>query len=79
MVQCLGLCAFTAKSLSSIPGQGTKIPQASSSDQLKKKKKDTELCSQPQGELVGKINVIVSQQKISTQPLHVLRNFGPAH
>ena len=39
MVLCLGLCAFTAKSLSSIPGQGTKIPQATSSDQLKKKKK----------------------------------------
>ena len=27
-VQWLGLCAFTAMGLSSIPGQGTKIPQA---------------------------------------------------
>ena len=27
-VQCLGLCAFTVKGLGSIPGQGTKIPQA---------------------------------------------------
>ena len=28
MVQWLGLCAFIAKGLGSIPGQGTKIPQA---------------------------------------------------
>ena len=27
-VQWLGLCAFTAKGLSSVPGRGTKIPQA---------------------------------------------------
>ena len=27
-VQWLGLCAFTAEGLGSIPGQGTKIPQA---------------------------------------------------
>ena len=29
LVQWLGLCAFTAKDPGSIPGQGTKIPQAS--------------------------------------------------
>ena len=27
-VQWLGLCAFTVEGLGSIPGQGTKIPQA---------------------------------------------------
>ena len=27
VVQWLGLCTFTAKALSSIPTQGTKIPQ----------------------------------------------------
>ena len=34
--QWLGLCAFTAKGLGSVPGQGTKIPQAA---QPKKKRK----------------------------------------
>ena len=28
MVWWLGLCAFTAEGLGSVPGQGTKIPQA---------------------------------------------------
>ena len=28
MVQWLGLCAFTAEDPGSIPGQGTKIPEA---------------------------------------------------
>ena len=28
VVQWLGLCAFTAKGLGSIPGQGTKMPEA---------------------------------------------------
>ena len=35
----LGLYTFTADSLSSIPGQGTKIPQATQHGQKKKKKK----------------------------------------
>ena len=38
MVQWLGLCALTAEVLGSIPGQGTKIPQAMQHDQKKKKK-----------------------------------------
>ena len=37
VVQWLGLCAFTAKGVGSIPGQGTKIPQAAWCGQ----KKDT--------------------------------------
>ena len=28
MVQCLGICALIAKGWSSVPGLGTKIPQA---------------------------------------------------
>ena len=38
MVQWLGLHAFTAEGPGSIPGQGTKIPQAVSRGQKKKKK-----------------------------------------
>ena len=38
MVQWLGLGTFTAMVLGSIPGQGTKIPQASQSSQKRKKK-----------------------------------------
>ena len=37
MVQWLGLYAFTAKGLGSIPGWGTKIPQAVWCGQKKKK------------------------------------------
>ena len=36
-VQWLGLCAFTAAGLDSIPGQGTKIPLALWCGQIKKK------------------------------------------
>ena len=39
MVQWLELSAFTAKGPGSIPGQGTKIPQALHGGQKKKKKK----------------------------------------
>ena len=39
MVQCLGLSSFTVTGLSSTPGLGTKIPQASGNRQKKKKKK----------------------------------------
>ena len=35
MVQWLGLHAFIAKGTGSIPGWGTKIPQAAQSDQKK--------------------------------------------
>ena len=28
VIQWLGLCAFTVEGLGSVPGQGTKIPQA---------------------------------------------------
>ena len=35
-VQWLGLCAFTARGLGSIPGWGTKIPQAMQRSQKKK-------------------------------------------
>ena len=38
VVKWLGLCAFTAKGLGSIPGRGTKIPQATRRN-LKRKKK----------------------------------------
>ena len=37
-VQWLGLCALTAEGPGSIPGQGTKIPQASRCSKKKKKK-----------------------------------------
>ena len=37
--QWLGLGSFTAEDLGSIPGQGTKIPQATLLGQKKKKKK----------------------------------------
>ena len=40
-VQWLGLRAFTAKGWVSIPGQGTKIPQAAHCSQKKKKKSIT--------------------------------------
>ena len=36
VVQWLGLNAFTAKGLGSIPGQGTKIPQVASRGQKKR-------------------------------------------
>ena len=36
-VQWLGLCAFTAKGLGSIPVQGTKIPQAAWHGQKKRR------------------------------------------
>ena len=42
-VQWLGLGAFTAMSPGSIPGQGTKIPQASQHSQKKKKKREREI------------------------------------
>ena len=38
-VQWLGLCASTAVGMGSLPGQGTKIPQATWHSQKKKKKK----------------------------------------
>ena len=38
MVQWLGFCASTAEGMSSIPGQGTKIPQATQCSQKKKRK-----------------------------------------
>ena len=38
MVQWLGLCAFIAEGLGSIPGQGTKIPQAARCGKKKRKK-----------------------------------------
>ena len=38
MVQWSGLCTFTAKGPGSIPGQGTKVPQATGRGQKKKKK-----------------------------------------
>ena len=41
MVQWLRFCTLTAKGLGSIPGQGTKIPQAVWPKTRKKKKKDT--------------------------------------
>ena len=44
VVQCLGLCAFTAEGLGSIPGGETKIPQAVQCCQKKKKKKRKENC-----------------------------------
>ena len=42
MVQWLGLCPVIAEGLGSIPGQGTKIPQAVQQGQKKKKKKKRE-------------------------------------
>ena len=38
-IRCLGLYTFTAESPGSIPGQGTKIPQAAAQPKRKKKKK----------------------------------------
>ena len=38
MVQWLGLCAFTAEGMGSVPGQGTKILQAMQLAAAKKKK-----------------------------------------
>ena len=40
VVQWLGLWAFTAKAMGSIPGRGTKIPEAAWCGQKKKKKKN---------------------------------------
>ena len=42
MVQWLGLCAFTAEGMGSVPGQGTKILQAMQLAAAKKKKKRKE-------------------------------------
>ena len=39
MVQWIGLCAFTVKSMGSVPGLGTKIPQAMRQQPKKKKYK----------------------------------------
>ena len=39
MVQWLGLGTLTAKGASSVPGQGTKIPQAEQLSQKEKKSK----------------------------------------
>ena len=38
MVQWLGVQAFTTEGMGSIPGQGTKIPQATWPKEIKKKK-----------------------------------------
>ena len=43
MVQWLRLCALTLEGLGSIPGWGTKIPQAMWHGRKKKKKKDINL------------------------------------
>ena len=43
VVQWLGLCALTAEGPGSIPGQGTKIPQAAWHSQNKKKKWEARL------------------------------------
>ena len=40
----LALCTLTAEVLGSIPGQGTKIPQAKPHDRKKKKKKTKQRC-----------------------------------
>ena len=40
MIQWLGLCAFTAEGAGSIPGWGTKIPQALRHSQKKKSNSD---------------------------------------
>ena len=42
MVQGLGLHTFTAEGTGSVPGWGTKIPQAAQWGQKKKKKKQKE-------------------------------------
>ena len=42
VVQWLGLHAFTAEGAGSIPGRGTKIPQASQHGQKKKKRDSTQ-------------------------------------
>ena len=42
--QWLGLCILTAKGLGSIPGQGTKIPQAAWHNHKRKKKTVTNRC-----------------------------------
>ena len=47
--QWLGLCAFTAEGLGSIPGQGTTIPQAS----RPKIKKERHLCSHHESRILG--------------------------
>ena len=44
VVQWLGLCAFTAEGPGSIPGQGTKIPQATANNNKKMLHERTELC-----------------------------------
>ena len=41
VVQRLGLCAFTAKGLGSIPGQGTKIPQTMQGGQKQTNKQES--------------------------------------
>ena len=46
MVQWLGLGTFTAEGGDSIPGQGTKIPQAEQRSQKKKKKEAEEQISE---------------------------------
>ena len=43
VVQWLGHYALTAKSLGSIPGRGTKIPQATWCSQKRKKKRKTKM------------------------------------
>ena len=45
VVQWLGLCAFIAEGLGSIPGWGTKIPQAVQCGKKKEKNKDLPLTS----------------------------------
>ena len=44
MIQWLGLCSFTAEGMGSIPGLGTKIPEAA---QLQPKKKEKGVQSLP--------------------------------
>ena len=41
MAQWLGLCAFTAEGAGSVPGRGTKIPQAAQQAKKKKEKSIT--------------------------------------
>ena len=42
MTQWLRLCSFTAESVGSIPGQGTKIPQTANAAKKKEREKEKE-------------------------------------
>ena len=70
MVQWLGLCTFTTKGPSSIPGQGTQIPQVPQHGQKRERERERERERKPQNKTKKKKEILqlknaLTEMKIS--------------